>query len=146
MAFVKEFGADEAIDYHAHNWYEVLAPGSVDVVYDAVCQDGTGDLAYRVLKDGGRFITLLPGALASATTAAARPSIKQTFYMLNQTATADLDVLRGFVDSKLLRGFISETYDLDGVRSALNQSIAGHVVGKLAISVAASEGGHITFV
>lgn len=134
--FVRSIGADEVIDYHSTTWYRAILKGSLDLVYDTVCQDGTGDLAYPLLRDGGRFMTLLPGSLASPSTAAARPAVRQTFYMLNQTAAKDLDVLRGLAEAGKLRGKVSGTYSLDEVRGAFAASIAGHVAGKLAISVA----------
>jgi len=134
--FVKSMGADEVIDYHSQRWYDVIPERSVDLVYDTVCQDATGDLAYPLLRDGGRFVTLLPGALASSAKASTRPDVRQTFYMLNQTSWEDLDVLHGFAAAGKLRGKISKTYPLDSMRDAFAESIAGHVIGKLAVSVA----------
>merc|ERR1719199_2284867 len=53
--FVQSRGADQVIDYHKEKYYEVLAPKSIDVVYDCVGLSGTGDHAFGILKDHGHF-------------------------------------------------------------------------------------------
>jgi len=137
--FVKALGADQVIDHHAQRWEEVIPETSLDMIYDCVCETGTGEKAYPLLKDGGRFVTLLPQALASAATAQARPQVRQTFYLLDQTSTAALDALRSFADAGQLHGRINATYPLGAMREAFSASIAGHVVGKLAIDVAPND-------
>lgn len=58
LAIVKDFGADFAIDYSAHDWPDQVraaAPDGVTVVFDAV-GGPIGAAAFELLADGGRFI------------------------------------------------------------------------------------------
>ena len=74
--FVRGLGADRVINYHEQNYWDVLPPKSVDVVYDCVGQTGTGDKASAVLKEHGGFITLLPTGRPSLSTRFRRPDIR----------------------------------------------------------------------
>ncbi|CAE7490678.1 EO [Symbiodinium natans] len=76
-SFVRKLGADQVIDYHKQNYYDVLPPKSVDVVYDCVGLDGTGDHAFGIIKTHGSFVTLLQGAKASISTRVSRPDVRQ---------------------------------------------------------------------
>ncbi|HEX4788752.1 MAG TPA: zinc-binding dehydrogenase [Actinospica sp.] len=58
LALVREFGADEAIDYGRADWAQRVrdaAPGGVDVVFDAIGGE-IGAQAFDLLADGGRFL------------------------------------------------------------------------------------------
>merc|ERR1711904_640148 len=74
-AFVKSVGADQVVDYHTANYWEVLAAQSVDVVYDCVGLSGTGDKAAGIIKKNGHFATLLPTGMPSIGTKFHRPDI-----------------------------------------------------------------------
>merc|ERR1712118_332605 len=133
--FCKSLGADEVIDYHHDDWTKVVQPKSVDFVYDCVAHAGTGNKAYPMIKDDGFYVTLLAEALASATTAQSRPSVKQMTYLLDaaHSSTANLDVLKDLVDAGKLRGHIDSTYDLSQIAQVFNASISGHTVGKVSV-------------
>jgi NADPH2:quinone reductase len=58
LALVREFGADEAIDYGHEDWARQVreaAPDGVDVVFDAIGGE-IGAQAAELLADGGRFV------------------------------------------------------------------------------------------
>jgi len=144
--FCKAQGADIVVDYHSEDWRDVVAPGSVDFVYDTVASPGTGDLALDSLKDGCWFVTLLTSALASEAAIAKRPLVHQTFFFLNETSTVHLEALHALVDMGGLRPTVQETFELADVALAFNTSRAGHIVGK--ISVAPKQtlvSGHVPF-
>lgn len=63
-ALLKELGADQTIDYHTANWYDVLQPGTVDVIYDCVALAGSGEHAYDILATGHGRHRPGPAALA----------------------------------------------------------------------------------
>ena len=56
-AFERCCVTDEIKDYHEQNFYDVLLPKSVDVIYDCVGQTGTGDHAFNIIKMHGSFVT-----------------------------------------------------------------------------------------
>eukprot|EP00928_Gymnodinium_smaydae_P039486 TRINITY_DN26970_c0_g1_i2.p1 TRINITY_DN26970_c0_g1~~TRINITY_DN26970_c0_g1_i2.p1 ORF type:complete len:326 (+),score=33.14 TRINITY_DN26970_c0_g1_i2:46-978(+) len=60
--YVKQLGAQRVIDYKVENWWDVLPHGSVDVIYDTVGANGTGDHAMTLLKSDGFYVTIT-GAL-----------------------------------------------------------------------------------
>jgi len=134
---VKSFGADEVIDYHSQNWWEVLPERSVDVIYDCVCLNRTGDQAYPILKDGGVFLTIQEPSAASPAVASARPSVSQSAYLLDMahSRTSDLDYLKGLAESGQLNMPIDSTYELDEVGAAFESSMEGHTIGKISIHV-----------
>merc|ERR1711879_959119 len=51
--WVKGMGADEVIDYHTTNWWDVIPNRTVDYVYDTVGEIGTGPRATSKLTRGG---------------------------------------------------------------------------------------------
>merc|ERR1712032_1631008 len=104
-------GADKVIDYKKADWHDIVAPRSVDFVYDTVALSGTGDLAYDVLKDGGAYVPLLEQAEASPEVTVLRPSVRQAHsFILNETRSADFGVLREQVDKGLLRPHVEKTF------------------------------------
>eukprot|EP00416_Gambierdiscus_australes_P027794 CAMPEP_0171058490 /NCGR_PEP_ID=MMETSP0766_2-20121228/2526_1 /TAXON_ID=439317 /ORGANISM="Gambierdiscus australes, Strain CAWD 149" /LENGTH=327 /DNA_ID=CAMNT_0011513775 /DNA_START=128 /DNA_END=1111 /DNA_ORIENTATION=+ len=133
LDFCASMGADEVIDYHKADWHAVLAPQSVDVVYDTVALKGTGDRAYDVLRDGGFFVTLLEQGLASVGAVLRRPSLSQKFFLMASANFSRLDTLKAIVDKGGLRGHVSRTFTFAQVAQAFNVSIAGHTTGKISV-------------
>mmetsp|Transcript_60511 Transcript_60511/g.140948 ORF Transcript_60511/g.140948 Transcript_60511/m.140948 type:complete len:208 (+) Transcript_60511:1-624(+) len=139
--FVRGLGADEVIDYHTQDWATVLAPGSLQVVYDCVSLPGTGDKALGLLADGGSFVTLLPGAQPSDAAKDARPGVSTFYFICNQTSTADLDVVRGFANEGKLQMVVQETFHgLGSVPMAFETMMTGHTVGKISLDFASGAG------
>lgn len=135
---VKSFGADEAMDYHTQNWWEVLKPRSVDIIFDSVNLWDTGGHAYEILADNGYLLTLIPSSGANLSTASKRPSIVQhtgDFNALPSTTTEKLDWLKAVVEAGKFRMPIYRTYPLAQAAAALELSYEGHVEGKVAIHV-----------
>mmetsp|Transcript_120562 Transcript_120562/g.303021 ORF Transcript_120562/g.303021 Transcript_120562/m.303021 type:complete len:310 (-) Transcript_120562:199-1128(-) len=132
--FVTSLGADQAVDYHTSDWWTVLGGGSVDVVLDAVGEFGSGNHAYDILRDGGKFVTLLPtpGVLATKS----RDGVSQATSALDDTGPSFLDTLKGLVDEGELKVTIASKFTLEEVPQAIALSESGHVDGKLAIVIA----------
>lgn len=133
--YVKSLGADEVIDYHNANWWEVLAPGSVNAIYDCVGQKGTGNNAMPILAAGGHYVTLT-GELPTSV-----PEGKHASAFINSDTNLDnvdlLDALRDLVEAEKLRFTKRKSYDLANVLAAFNESAGGHVDGKLVIKMPA---------
>jgi len=133
--FVRQLGAHEVIDYHSQNWWDVLADGSLDVVYDTVGQQGTGDRAMSKLRAGGYYVTIT-GALP----AAARPDVHSSMFINSDTNLENLgllEALRALVEADELRMRRLTPYPLQDILSAFNESASGHVNGKLVIDIPA---------
>jgi len=138
LEFCKSMGADQVIDYHEEDWHTVVPARSVDFVYDAATQSGTGSLAYDVLKDGGFFVTLQPWPLANETVANSRPSVTQKFIAMPDALYEfkDLDILRELVDSGKLTPHVQKTFSLAELGEAFVTQKAGHTVGKNSVAMA----------
>ena len=82
FAYCKGLGATRTIDYKTVNWWDkgVLDDDSLDVIYDTVGQQGTGDRAMAKLKSGGYYITIA-GALASKV----KPGVTQNMFINSDT-------------------------------------------------------------
>jgi len=135
--FVKRLGADEVIDYHAANWWDVVPNGTVDFVYDTVGQSGTGPWAtHHKLKtlDNGVFLTIVHNGATVGMDSNPPPNTVQ-LYLKETYVPGSLELLKSIVDSGKLKPHIQQVYPLEDVPKAWNVSMAGHVVGKLAIKL-----------
>lgn len=131
--YVKSLGADEVIDYHEANWWDVVPDGSMNVIYDCVGQQGTGDYAMPKLAEGGYYVSLR-GQLPSSV-----PEGKHAASFINSDTNLDnlpqLEALRNFIEAEQLRMPQLKTYDLADILDAFAESSAGHVNGKLVIKM-----------
>lgn len=134
------YGADEVIDYHTSNWWEVLAPQSIQVVYNCApvpdaYKDLSGDHAYKVLADGGTFVGLNPGESTSDSVQQSRPSVKSLF-ISPDTSKKQMDILSRLADQGKLTPKIDSIYSLGHLQEALEALKEKHTSGKIAIQVA----------
>lgn len=139
-SFVRQLGADQVIDYHKQNYYDVLLPKSVDVVYDCVGMDGTGDHAYGIIKEHGSFVTLLQGGKASLSTRIRRPDVHQYAPTCVGSCSehTKIDAVASMVDQGQLKVHIDQVFGLEDIVKAFNQSLSGHTTGKVAVKMAAA--------
>jgi len=139
--FVRSLGADEAIDYHTQNYYDVLEPKSIDVVYDCVGLRGTGDHALGLLKDRGSFATLLVEGMPSLRARFRRPDVRTKAPLcVGSCSRYDrIDQVAGFVDQGLLKVHIDAGYALADIQQAFNHSLSGHTTGKVSVQIALRE-------
>jgi len=147
--FVKSLGADEVIDYHTEQWFNStrIADKSVDAVLDTVLQPGTGDRAYGKLKNGGGFVTLCTGIprcgapTPSWLNTLRRPSVRHTALRcasppMGDCATVEnLNELRDLAEAGRLRAQVQQTFKLEDIQAALAQFKAGHITGKIGLTM-----------
>ena len=137
--YVRSLGANEVIDYHTSNWWEVLQHDSVDVVYDCVGQPGTGDRAMTLLRPGGYYVTIT-GALANHV----KEGVQQHMFINSDTnlnSRSLLEALSILVENDQLRmRRIQEIFTLEQIPQAFKESESGHVVGKLVVNVTSRSG------
>merc|ERR1712065_3194 len=114
--FVKGLGADVVVDYHEQNIFDTLGNDTVDVVFDNLGFPGTADKALRTIRSGGTFL-LLPGGDGGVLSNQTKSGVAQLY------------------DLGELRPSVLETFYLDEVPQAFTRSLAGGVLGKIAVSV-----------
>eukprot|EP00658_Telonema_sp_P-2_P001266 TRINITY_DN10476_c0_g2_i1.p2 TRINITY_DN10476_c0_g2~~TRINITY_DN10476_c0_g2_i1.p2 ORF type:complete len:222 (-),score=73.30 TRINITY_DN10476_c0_g2_i1:188-853(-) len=125
-------GANRTIDYHKDNWWEVIGDNSVDVIYDTVGQNETGNRAMPKLKPQGWYVTIT-GQLADHT----RPGRHQNMFINSDTNLVNFEMLNElgrFGQAGALFTRVNQTLGLAEVGKGFELSRTGHVVGKLVIS------------
>jgi len=127
--FVKQLGADEAIDYKASRFEKELR--DVDVVFDTVGGD-TFDRSWSVLKPGGRMITIAADGEGSAD-----QRVKDAYFIVEPNQKQLVEVAK-LIDAGSLKAFVKTTVPL-AEASAAYSGTAGdkRSHGKIVIAVAA---------
>jgi NADPH:quinone reductase-like Zn-dependent oxidoreductase len=127
---LRALGADEVIDYRATDFAE--AATDMDVVLDTVGGDYPAR-SLRTLRRGGTLVALLPLPAAVAAAAAERGIRAQV--MLCEADRAGMDALAGLVTRGQLRPVIAGTFPLADAADAHALGDAGHVAGKLVLTM-----------
>ncbi|HTZ88925.1 MAG TPA: NADP-dependent oxidoreductase [Alloacidobacterium sp.] len=129
MEFVRQLGADEAIDYQASRFEDKT--GKVDVVFDTVGGE-TLDRSWRVLKPGGRMVTI-----ASEYEEHAEQRVKDAFFIV-EPSHKQLAAVAELLDSGKLRTFVKAIVPFDRAADAYNGSLrSNRTPGKIVVSVSA---------
>jgi NADPH:quinone reductase-like Zn-dependent oxidoreductase len=136
LAWVRELGAHEAVDYRGGAVAD-LAP--FDVILDTV---GTDLPAFRrMLTRPGRMVALAvdPEHLAAAGLLLARGALgrsRKVVTFSNNPSTARLVELTRYVEDGLLRPVVDTVFPIDGIVEAHRRIEAGGVRGKYVIDLA----------
>ena len=129
MDFVRELGADRAIDYQSQRFEEVVQ--DVDVVLDLV--DGeTQKRSWSVLKLGGILVSALGEPSPEK---AAQRGARGVGFRARADASQLAEIGR-LIDEGKVRPFVSATYALAEARHAQQRLEQGHVRGKIVLMVA----------
>jgi len=128
--FCDKLGANRVIDYHKEDWQDVVK--SAKIIFDTVGIPGTAELAYKILEDGGSFITIA-GALAPDSVAKSRPSVKQQFFLTDSTDYRNLDTLAVMVEEHKLYPVIDQFFSTSEIAAAFNYSAQHRTVGKSSV-------------
>ncbi|GIH75508.1 NADP-dependent oxidoreductase [Planobispora longispora] len=131
--FVRSLGADEAIDYRAVDFTEVLGDleDMVDVVFDSSSQ---GERSLAVLKPGGVLVSIMEhgnAELAAKVEAAGRRfagvSVEPDY--------AALEAIAELVETGRLRPHVEQTFALEEAGKAHEVLESGQVRGKLVLTL-----------
>ncbi|MDB5023978.1 MAG: NADPH:quinone reductase [Mucilaginibacter sp.] len=128
LAFVKQLGADEVIDYKNENFEERLT--GIDLVFDTIGGD-TQKRSIQVLKNEGRLITTLKPEFHTE-------AKEKHIYLEGYTAQSYPDQLQqiaGLIDEGLIQPVVSMVMSLEDAAKAQRMSEEGHVRGKIVIKV-----------
>ncbi len=128
IEFVKELGADEAIDYKNESFKDRLK--DYDAVFDTVGADTT-EKSFKVLKKGGVIVSML---------GAPNPQLAKQHGVIavgqaTETNTKRLNRLTELVDSGKVKVHIDKVFPLEKVRQAFNHQEKGHPRGKVVLRI-----------
>jgi NADPH:quinone reductase-like Zn-dependent oxidoreductase len=129
--FVRELGADEAIDYRTVDFTDVLK--DVDVVFDSIGGD-TATRSLDVLRPGGTLVTIVDMRNADL----ARQAAERGHRFVGVTAEPDdagLAALASLVDSGRLRLHVEHVLPLSDVARAHQLIDTGSTTGKLILTM-----------
>jgi NADPH:quinone reductase-like Zn-dependent oxidoreductase len=128
--FLRELGADEAIDYTAQPFEEAVS--DVDVVFDLVGGEDHGLRSLEILRAGGLWLCI-PDDVPDAVAAAAQEQSKRALSFLVEPDYAGLESLAGLVEEGKLKVVIEETFPLDQAGQAHQRLEEGRAKGKIVL-------------
>ena len=128
MAYVKELGADEAIDYKKEPFE--LRLKDFDAVFDTVGGDTTAK-SFRVLKKGGTLVSMLGQPDPALAQKAGVTAIGQ----MTDVSTERLKRLAQLVDNGAVKIHLDNVYPFEKVREAFQRLEEGHPRGKVVLEI-----------
>jgi alcohol dehydrogenase len=130
LAFVKQLGADETIDYRSQKFDDLLS--GYDAAFDTVGGD-TYARSFKVLKRGGILVSMTH---PPKTDLPERYGVT-AFDTSTRMDTEALDALTRLVEAGVVTPHVDRAYPLDRIREAFEDKErgAGRVRGKIAIVV-----------
>jgi NADPH:quinone reductase-like Zn-dependent oxidoreductase len=130
LAFVRELGADEVIDYKTTRFEEVVR--DLDVVFDVIGGE-TLARSWNVLKPGGRVVTI--AAQSEATT---DERTRAAFFIVEPSPPQLAEVAQ-LLDAGKVRSFVEAVFPLARTREAYAHAVRGNLRGKVAIQVVGND-------
>lgn len=128
LTFIKQLGADEAIDYQQDNFEEKVQ--YVDLVFDLIGGE-TQQRSLSVIKPGGRLVTTIAPQFKDE----AKEKHIQLEGFTAQSYPDDLEQLAKLIDDGLVNPVVSAVFSLDEVKQAEQLSAKSHTRGKIVIKV-----------
>jgi NADPH:quinone reductase-like Zn-dependent oxidoreductase len=137
LDFVRQLGAERAIDYRAVDF--TAEDATYDIVFDVVANRSLRECE-PVLAEDGVYVTTLPGPAfaVQAVLAAARGLFgegRRARLVIGRPSGGGLAVLSGLVERGLLRPVVGTVLPLADVRRAHEASETGHGRGKIVLGI-----------
>jgi len=126
--YVRELGADEAIDYTSEKFEEKLH--DYDAVYDTVGGE-TYERSFAVLKQGGQIVSMLEQPNQELMD---KYKVVSTHQFSSATAER-LDAVRTLVEDEVLSPTVDRTFPLEETADAIEYLHSAHHRGKVVIIV-----------
>lgn len=135
LAFLKELGADEAIDYRSQPWEKILK--DIDVIFDASpVRDNETRLNFvHVLRQGGILVCSQLDFPYAEDVKAALAAKQATGELVRFQTYDSLKEMATMIEDGKLKVTISKVYLLEQVAEAHRENEAGHVRGKLVLEI-----------
>lgn len=130
--FVLSLGADEHIDYHQHNFEEMLS--NIDFVLDGM-GGAILEKSLRVVKDGGTIVSLPTHVFSDELKALAQPRNINLEFILVTSNGEDMNTIKEQIESGKLRPHVSVTFPFDKLADAHKQIESGRTVGKAVVTL-----------
>jgi NADPH:quinone reductase-like Zn-dependent oxidoreductase len=128
LDFIKQLGADEAIDYKNERFEEKVS--DVDLVLDLVGKD-TQQSSIQVVKPGGRIITTIAPQFKDE---AKEKNIHLEGFTA-QSYTEDLEQIANLIDDGSVSPVVSAVINLEDAKKAEEMNSKGNGRGKIVIKV-----------
>jgi len=126
VAFVRQLGADQVIDYHAKPFEEVAR--DIDVVFDTIGGE-TQKRSWNVLKPDGILVSIVQPPSAKP----ARSAARSAFVVCDHRRKDELGAIADLVAHGQVKITVSTTFPLTEARKAQELSQAGHTKGKIVL-------------
>jgi NADPH2:quinone reductase len=128
--YVRDLGAEVAVDYHGSGFAEQLrsaVPDGFDVLFDATGNE-VRDQVLGLVREGGRGIFIIGGAPAA-------PDGVEFQYFAASTTTRRLEAIAGLASDGKLRMPIEAEFPLERARKAMEHVSARHTVGRVVLRI-----------
>lgn len=129
LAFIRELGADEAVDYQKTRFEDVVR--EVDVVLDTIGGD-TQERSFKALKKGGTLVSIVQPPSPEL---AAKYGVRALFYGAHPSSS-DLAKIAALIDSGKVKTVVDTILPLAEARRAHELSQGGHARGKIVLKAA----------
>jgi NADPH:quinone reductase-like Zn-dependent oxidoreductase len=135
IEFLKQIGADEVVNYKTQNFEELLK--EIDVVFDASpLRDNNERLkGISVLKDAGIFVSVNVDFPFDDAVKEALAHKNASGKLVASQKHENLSEIAKLIDEGKVSVTISQVYPLDQVARAQEESVTGHVRGKLVLEI-----------
>jgi NADPH:quinone reductase-like Zn-dependent oxidoreductase len=130
LDFVRQMGADEAVDYRSTRFEDVVR--DVDVVFDTIGGE-TQSRSWKVLKRGGILVSIVQPPDKDA---AAAHGVRGEFHVSNHIRKDELAKIADLAAHGQLKILIAAKLPLAEARKAQELSQTGHTNGKIVLLVA----------
>lgn len=127
-SFIKQLGADEAIDHDAEDFSDILS--DIDLVFDLIGKE-TQQKSLAVIKPGGRLITTVMPEFKDQ----AKEKNIQLEGFTAQSYPEDLEQIGDLIEQGIVQPVVSAVFNLDEARQAEQLSAQKHTRGKIVIKV-----------
>jgi NADPH:quinone reductase-like Zn-dependent oxidoreductase len=128
--YVRDLGAEVAVDYHDSRFVEQLrsaVPGGFDVLFDGTGNEAR-DQVLGLVREGGRGIFIVGGAPAA-------PGGVEFQYFAVSTTTQRLEAIAELASGGKLRMPVEAEFPLERAREAMEQVSARHTAGRVVLRV-----------
>jgi NADPH:quinone reductase-like Zn-dependent oxidoreductase len=128
IAYAKELGADEVIDYKSQNFSEIVR--DYDAVFDLVGRD-TLERSIDVLKPSGKAVS----TVSKANEEHAKQRDVTTIYQGTKVTTEALNQLRELIEKDVLNQNVDKTFSLGEIQKAFKAREEDNTLGKIVIKI-----------